>query len=428
MAQPRKNFRKTNKGNYKKSFIPYPFQKNQNIELTIDGLTSQGHGVGRLNHDPAEGEPVENWVVFVPYTLPGEKVKARVTHNSKKNSLAELVEVITPSADRVEPVCRHFFYCGGCQLQHLNYDAQLVAKRDHLIAILDRITDQKLAIQPPIASPKIWNYRSKISPKFSKPEKDKIHSIGFHHHSDKQTIVDVVECPIAMEQLNEALPFLREAVKGRAKSITEQGTILMRVNEERVETEAQNVVSQKVNGINFYFLAKDFFQNNPSILPEFTSYVAKQASSQNAEFLIDAYCGSGLFALCLSNQFAKVVGIEVSPTSADWARYNADFNDITNVEIFTGKAEGIFENAKFDPTLTSVVIDPPRAGCDRIFLEQLFELGAKTVVYVSCDPGTQARDLEHFLAAGYIVEEVQPFDLFPHTRHLECVITFKKQS
>ena len=170
-------------------------------------------------------------------------------------------------------------------------------------------------------------------------------------------------------------------------------------------------------------LAGDFFQNNPFILPDFTGHVAREASAGGARFLVDAYCGSGLFALSLAGHFEKVAGVEVSETSADWARRNAETNGITNATFLAASAEAIFADIDFGPAATAVVIDPPRKGCSEHFLTQLAALRPSRVVYVSCNPATQVRDLARLRDAGFRPQTIQPFDLFPHTRHLECVMT-----
>jgi len=142
--------------------------------------------------------------------------------------------------------------------------------------------------------------------------------------------------------------------------------------------------------------------------------------------LVDAYCGSGLFALTAATAFERVAGIEISESSIAFARENATANGITNTIFQAGDAAAIFGGLDFPPPDTAVVIDPPRKGCDEGFLRQLFAFGPRSVVYVSCDPATQMRDLRHFAAAGYELGAVQPFDLFPQTRHLECVITLHR--
>jgi tRNA/tmRNA/rRNA uracil-C5-methylase (TrmA/RlmC/RlmD family) len=176
------------------------------------------------------------------------------------------------------------------------------------------------------------------------------------------------------------------------------------------------------------FLARDFFQNNPFLLPAFTRHVREQAASGGARFLVDTYCGSGLFALSAAPGFERVAGIEISESSVRFARENADANGITNATFSAGDAAAIFAGLDpvFAPADTAVVIDPPRKGCDEAFLKQLLAFGPRTVVYVSCDPATQMRDLRHFLAAGYMLAAAQPFDLFPQTRHLECVLTLRR--
>jgi 23S rRNA (uracil1939-C5)-methyltransferase/tRNA (uracil-5-)-methyltransferase len=143
--------------------------------------------------------------------------------------------------------------------------------------------------------------------------------------------------------------------------------------------------------------------------------------------LVDAYCGSGLFALTAAPAFEQVAGIEISESSIVFAKQNATANGLKNVTFQAGDAAAIFAGLTFPAAETVVLIDPPRKGCDESFLTQLFNYGPRAVVYVSCDPATQMRDLRAFLAAGYELTAVQPFDLFPQTRHLECVITLRKK-
>ena len=203
----------------------------------------------------------------------------------------------------------------------------------------------------------------------------------------------------------------------------------MRATGGRVETDFKATASERVGDLTFQFIAGDFFQNNPFILPDFTGYVGRQAAAGGARFLVDAYCGSGLFALTLARHFEKVAGVEVSETSCEWARKNAAANQITNATFLTAPAEHIFAEINFPAVESAVVIDPPRKGCTPEFIEQLVAFGPARLVYVSCDPATQVRDLKLLLGnGGYRLEAVQPFDLFPHTRHLECVMTLVKNS
>lgn len=400
-----------------RKFVPEPFAYHQEIELTIDNLSNQGHGVGR----------VDGWVVFVPYTLPGERVRARIYRNEKNCSMADLVEVLIPSPQRVQPLCPVYGYCGGCQYQHLEYQSQLEWKTAQVADLLRLQAGLELPVQPAIASPQVYGYRSKITPHFHKPKDAKVGNIGFLRVGSRSEVCDVKQCPIAMAELNEALPVVHKAVHQAAAQYKRGATLLMRVSEGSVITNNNAVCTEKVGSLTFNFLAGDFFQNNPYILPAFTGYVARQACADGARYLVDAYCGSGLFALTLAPHFEKVLGVEVSETSADWARANARSNGINHASFLAASAEAIFEQVDFPAEESAVVIDPPRKGCDLAFLNQLFSFGPARVVYVSCNPATQIRDLAEFDKAGYEVVEVQPFDLFPQTKHLECVATLRKK-
>lgn len=399
-----------------RKFVPVPFAYHQEIELRIDKLSNMGDGVGRI----------DNWVVFVPYALPGERVKARVYRNDKNCSMADLVEVLEPSPKRVQPLCPVFGYCGGCQYQHLSYEDQLAWKTGQVADLLRLQAGLELPVQPAIPSPQTYGYRSKITPHFHKPKDSKMGNIGFLRVGSRSEVCDIKQCPIAMPEINAALPALRKSVHEAAARYKRGATLLMRVSEGTVITNNNAVCTQKVGNLTFNFLAGDFFQNNPFILPSFTGYVAKQACAGGAKYLVDAYCGSGLFALTLAPHFQKVLGVEVSETSADWARANARSNGITHAQFLAASAEAIFAQVDFPAAESAVVIDPPRKGCDMAFLSQLFAFGPARVVYVSCNPATQIRDLAEFDKAGYRVTEVQPFDLFPQTKHLECVATLEK--
>lgn len=395
-----------------KKFHPFPFEYHQEIELTIDSLTNLGSGVGRVG----------GWVVFVPFALPGETVKARVYRNDKNCSHADLIEVLTPSPDRVEPLCPLFGECGGCQYQHLSYQKQLDWKTRQVGELMKHMAAIEFPVNPCLSTEQIWNYRSKITPHFDRPRDGVIGEIGFLANGQRFRLVDVPECKIAMNPINDALPEIRSNIRAKAHTFKRGSTVLMRAHAGGVETDFKATATERVGDLSFQFLAGDFFQNNPFILPLFTGYVAKQAAV-GARFLVDAYCGSGLFALTLAKHFEKVAGVEVSETSCEWARKNAASNKIGNATFLTASAEAIFDQINFPAAETAVVIDPPRKGCTPEFIEQLVRFAPSRVVYVSCDPATQVRDLKLLGDGGYRLADVQPFDLFPHTRHLECVMT-----
>lgn len=408
----------------KKTFNDHPFAYHQVIELEISTLTNLGSGLAR--HALPDG--AGSWVVMVPFALPGEKVKARVFRNHKNYSEADLVEVLIPSPSRKEPTCPLFGKCGGCQYQHLGYEAQLEWKRRQVGELLSHMAGLEHPVNPVIGSPREYGYRSKITPHFQCGREHRAGAdtpIGFLRQGTRFDIVDVPRCGIATDPINARLQSLRAEVRAKidAGEYERGATLLLRDASGTVSCDYDEIITEDVAGLKLRFLARDFFQNNPFILPAFTGYVREQAASSGARHLVDAYCGSGLFALSCARAFDKVAGVEISESSVQFARENAAANGITNATFKAGDASAIFAGLDFPAADTAVVIDPPRKGCDESFLNQLFTFGPRMVVYVSCDPATQMRDLTHFAAAGYKLTAVQPFDLFPQTRHLECVTT-----
>jgi 23S rRNA (uracil1939-C5)-methyltransferase/tRNA (uracil-5-)-methyltransferase len=400
-----------------RKFNPEPFDYHQEIEFQIETLTNLGQGLGRI----------EGWVVIVPSTLPGEKVRARVYRNHKNYSDADLVEILEPSPDRIEPQCPLFGQCGGCQYQNLAYEKQVEWKQRQVAELLQHMAGIEAPVNPVITSPRQFHYRSKITPHFQKPRAGKIDAIGFLIANRRQQILDVPNCPIAMEPINEALTGIRAEVRKKANRYKRGATLLLRASaESQVITDPKAIATEQVGELKLRFPAGDFFQNNPFILPAFTGYVREQAVAGGARFLVDAYCGSGLFTLTAAPAFERATGIEVSEGSIKWAKENAASNGITNCEFLAGEVEDLFAGISYPGDETSIIIDPPRKGSSPEFLEQLFRFAPRSVVYVSCNPSTQMRDLKLFTAAGYQLGEVQPFDLFPQTRHLECVMSLTK--
>jgi tRNA/tmRNA/rRNA uracil-C5-methylase (TrmA/RlmC/RlmD family) len=412
------------------------------------------------------------WVVMVPFTLPGERIRARVYRNHRNFSEADLVTVLVAAPDRTEPRCPLFGECGGCQYQHLRYEAQLAWKQRQVAELLERMAGiAGFPVAPVVASPREYGYRSKITPHFAAPARvarsfesgvsglklaaaepagpvstpnsepqtpnasKPPFPIGFLRQGTRFSLVDVPDCPIATDAINLRLGAVREAVHARAAEYQRGATLLLREASGEVTTDYDAVIIETIARegrppLKLHFLARDFFQNNPFILPAFTRYVAEQAAASGARRLVDAYCGSGLFALAAADRFEQVAGVEISETSVRFARENAAANAISNATFLAADAAAIFGALSGDYRAddTVVIIDPPRKGCDESFLRQLFAFGPRAVVYVSCDPATQMRDLKHFLGAGYALKAAQPFDLFPQTRHLECVLTLVKDT
>ena len=343
------------------------------------------------------------------------------------------MSVLRASPGRVEPRCALFGVCGGCQFQNFSYAAQLEWKTRIVADLLKRLGGLgEAVVNACVGSPREFFYRSKITPHFQAPRSGGggVFPIGFLAVNQRRRIVDVPQCPIATEAINAALPAVRaRAIAGQAR-YKRGATLLLRDAGGKVVTDPAQTICERLDiapaPLRLEFLAGDFFQNNPYILPTFVTHVVGQARGEGCRFLVDAYCGSGLFALAAASCFEQTLGIEVNADAVKKAGQNARLNHLANCRFCAGSAERIFSEAPPSPNATAVILDPPRRGCDEAFLRQLIAYGPRRIVYVSCSPDTQARDLRTLLAAGYAVTAVQPFDLFPQTRHVENVVTLTR--
>jgi 23S rRNA (uracil1939-C5)-methyltransferase/tRNA (uracil-5-)-methyltransferase len=396
-----------------RKFNPTPFAYHQELDVRIDNLTNLGSGVAR----------VDGWVVFVPFALPGELVRCRIYRNHKNYSESDLMEVLEASPERVPAPCPLFGTCGGCQYQHLAYEKQIVWKQRQVEELLKHMAQIEHPVLPVIASPQQYGYRSKITPHFHKPKDGEIGEIGFLRAGTRNAMIDVPQCPIAMPQLNERLTVVREQARANSASFKNGSTLLMRAAANGVLSRPDELAIEVVGDVRFEFQAGDFFQNNPFILPAFVDYAIGEALGTGARFLVDAYCGSGLFGISAARHFEEVIGVEVSESAVKKAAHNAEINGLTNCRFIAADAREIFKEVAHLGSETVVIVDPPRAGCSEEFLQQLFVFAPQRVVYISCNPATQMRDLVLFAQAGYQLAKVQPFDLFPQTKHLECVMT-----
>lgn len=447
-----------------KKFVPYPFQYREEQTLRVVSLTNLGMGVCRVSVPTAEesGEKEEevtddnssSWVVFVPSVLPGELVRVRIFRNHKTYSDADLLEIVEPSPDRVDsPLCPLSTICGGCQYQHMTIEAQRDWKTQHVKEVLERIGDfENINVSPAVGTDQVWHYRSKLTPHYDAPKKIaenqyEISRIGFKQKTSRR-LVDVEYCPIATEAINDKLTELRselhlKAQTGQLRRPKKGATLLLRDADQGVVTDHNTYVTTSVSGLNFRFLAGNFFQNNPSMLPVLVDHVVQAAtrippnSDKPMSHLIDCYCGSGLFCLSCASSFDHCVGIEINDKAVEEASANAQLNKIDNCAFVAATAEAIFEARQsdggynvedFPRDQTVVVVDPPRKGCSEEFLEQLYQFGAQRIVYMSCDPATQARDAKGIVESGYEITSVQPFDLFPQTRHIESLVVFERKS
>lgn len=400
-----------------KGFIDKPFAYHEELNVTIDTLTNEGRGIARINQ----------WIVMVPFVIPGEHVRVRIFKNHKNYSEADLIEIIEPSPKRTQALCPLFGQCGGCQYQHMQYDEQLHWKKRHVQDCFERIAKYPIEVNSVFPSEKIYGYRTKLTPHFEK-NKNQSTPIGFLRYGKRRELVDVEACPLASEAINKMLKQERKRVQNNQH--LHSGTLLLRESDQGVLTCSTHLGETTLGSYKFKFPAGSFFQNNPLILEAVLKYLENLLHEfPNVHYLLDTYCGVGVFGITLSKFLKMFYGIEIDEKAVELATANAQINGVSNGKFVKGTAETIFQTAPLEAEKTLVLLDPPRTGCSEVFLEQMLKFQPQCIVYISCAPDTQARDLRQLLNCSphYHVHSLQPFDMFPQTRHIETVLTLIRQ-
>lgn len=451
-------------------FVNFPFSYHEPVDIRIEKLTNRGWGIGRVDvsHRVAEPQQPEHhprqqldgegsveefatpkrWVVMVPNVAPGELVRVRIFRNFSSYSEGDLIKVLERSPARVEPLCALAEDCGGCQLQHMSIQSQRTWKTESVQESLRQYGITEVDVSPTLGTDEIFGYRSKLTPHYQAPAKRRrggptveaeekiIQAIGFQRKTSR-SILDVAICPIATAAVNEKYEIVRTELLSQPSKRTKGVTLLFRQanlddSGHAVSTNHQDYLTTRVRGLDFTYQAGNFFQNNFYVLPLMVDHVKEHAAAPAhgaaMTHLVDCYCGSGLFALSAASLFDTVVGIEINDQAVKEATANAAANNIGNCRFRAAAAEAIFSDiTDFPRNTTSVVLDPPRKGCSEDFLEQLYAFAPARIVYMSCDPTTQARDAQGILGTGrYRISSVQPYDHFPQTRHIECLIVFER--
>ncbi|KAF7295167.1 S-adenosyl-L-methionine-dependent methyltransferase [Mycena indigotica] len=449
-----------------------PFEFHQELQVQIVALSSTGSALATAV------DSSRPWVIVVPFSLPGEIVRLKIYRNARLHSFGDFIELVKPNSelrDDSRVKCQYFGRCGGCQYQMLSYDTQLELKRDVVVKAYQKFSKLPQTALPPIGStlpsPLQYEYRTKITPHFEAPTKKQRNDpnnpqndidkpdwfrIGMNE-AGSQRVVDIEDCQIASPTIRQALPEVRANAVRNLYNYKKGVSLILRdslpipsadsvvdslatdLDKHVCVTDHRGTIRERVGSLLFEYPASSFFQNNNSVLPSLTSYVEAQIFADKTykpTHLVDAYCGAGLFAISLSPHFETVAGIELSADSIRAATRNAvTLNSIpaSKISFRAGDAKDIFSAVgDFPPQDTVVIIDPPRKGCDEPFIKQLLAFRARTVVYVSCNVHTQARDVGMILnenrEAGrgkYVLESLRGFDLFPQTAHVESVATLR---
>jgi tRNA/tmRNA/rRNA uracil-C5-methylase (TrmA/RlmC/RlmD family) len=375
------------------------FNIGDRISLTIHDIAFGGEGVGRI----------EQMVVFVPFVITGETVEAEITEVKKNFARAKLLRVLTPSEQRVQPECRYFGACGGCQYQHMDYAEQLRMKHKQISDLFERVGRiSPQVVQPVLPCPTPYGYRNRIMIRSQWNGREKKLEIGFIR-ADNKFVEDIEECRIAEPALNEQIKEVRAnpPPKGGIK-------VVLRVQPENWEVPRDS-----------------FFQNNFFLLPKLVETVRAFVKAGGARHLIDLYCGVGFFGIETADAVDSFVGVEYDQPAIGAARKNLETRKIRNGEFISAKVEDVLPELlqRFSPEKTTVILDPPRKGCWPATLELLRQTRPAQVIYVSCHPATMARDLNILCGDGvFNLAQVQPLDMFPQTQHVECVADLRRQN
>jgi tRNA/tmRNA/rRNA uracil-C5-methylase (TrmA/RlmC/RlmD family) len=359
------------------------------VDLKIADVAFGGKGVGRT----------QGKAVFVPYTIEGEIVSAGIVREKKQFAEAELIEVKQSSPDRIAPSCQYFGRCGGCAYQHIDYQHQIAIKWRQVRDALQRIGKLKnVPLRPIIPSPSQYTYRNRIT----------VHAldgvIGFFQR-DTNRLMDIECCPIARDEVNSALAELREQ-----KHIRDGHYTLRVASEPRVFSQVNDEVAQAVRNLIV------------EIVPP------------NQDLLIDAYCGAGFFAKVLLDKFERVIGIDWDRFAIAAAKENATeketyiAGDVENVEAAVSAALSVSDDklgALGTRAATTMIIDPPATGLSDGIRKAILTLAPTTIVYVSCNPPTLARDLRE-LQPKFIINSVTPLDMFPQTAEIEVAVQLSR--
>lgn len=445
-----------------------PVQKNETLTVTIEDLTHEGAGVAKVN----------GYALFIPQALPGETVDIKVVKTKAGYGYGRLLQVQTKSEHRVEPPCPIFYKCGGCQIQHMDYSAQLAYKQKQVKDVMDRVAKlPNVPVRPVIGMDDPWRYRNKSQVPVAFQQGDLV--AGFYakrshsivdmdqciiQHKENDIVVQTVKqlakelrIPAYQEQSHQGvlrhivarygkttgqvmvvlvtkekkLPHKEAFISGIRKHVPGVVSIVQNINNKRTnvifgqQTEVlwgEHYLYDEINGIQFAISARSFYQVNPEQTNRLYSKALEYADLTGNETVIDAYCGIGTISLFLAKKARHVYGVEIVPEAIKDAKRNAKLNQITNATFAVGQAEEVIPRW-YDQGIDAdvIVVDPPRKGCDEALLRTMIEMKPKRIVYVSCNPGTLARDLRILEDGGYKTEEVTPVDMFPQTTHVEAV-------
>lgn len=454
--------------------------KNDEFELEIDDIGSEGEGIAHI----------DGYALFIKDAVPGDIVRVKVIKAKKNYGYGRLVEVLQPSANRVEPVCPVAKQCGGCQIQHISYEAQLAYKENKIKNCLIRLgkfpKEQIDAITEPVMGMEHpYHYRNKAQFPVGR-SKDGELVTGFYA-SRTHSIIPAADCAIQdtrnEEILKVVLDFMKEfqiepydetthsglvrhiltrvghhtgdimvclVINGtrlpyheqlteRLRKIDGMKSISLNVNKEKTNVILGNKVKtlwgddyivDMIGDVKYQISPLSFYQVNPLQTQKLYSTALEYAGLTGNEVVWDLYCGIGTISLFLAQKAKMVYGVEIVPEAIEDANCNKKLNGIENVEFFVGASEEVlpqkYKESNGKMSADVIVVDPPRKGCDIALLQTILNMSPERVVYVSCDPATLARDLRVLCDGGYELKKVRGCDMFGHSGHVETVVLMSR--
>ena len=451
------------------------FRKNDLVTLEIEDCGVDGEGIGKT----------DGFTVFVKDAVIGDTIKAKIIKAKKHYGYGRLVEVIKPSPYRTKPKCAFARQCGGCQLQALSYDRQLVFKTNKVRGHLERIggfTD--IPMEPIIGMDEPYHYRNKAQFPVGRNKEGKIIT-GFYA-GRTHTIIENRDCALGIPQNKEVLdrvishmekyniePYNEMTGQGLVRHIlirygyfTKELMVCLILNGNKIPREellvsslreihgmtsitinvnkkrnnvilgdkirllwGQDYITDKIGDISYQISPLSFYQVNPRQTQKLYAKALEYADLHGDETVWDLYCGIGTISLFLAQKAKFVRGVEIVPEAIENARENARINGITNTQFYVGKAEEVLprEYEKTGIYADVIVVDPPRKGCDEVLLQTMVEMQPERIVYVSCDSATLARDLKYLCQRGYELKKVCPVDQFGMTVHVETVVLMSRK-
>ena len=446
------------------------FRKNDLVTLEIEDCGIDGEGIGKA----------DGFTVFVKDAVIGDTVTAKIIKAKKNYGYGRLMEVLKPSPYRVKPKCEFARQCGGCQLQALSYDQQLVFKTNKVKGHLERIggfTD--IPMEPIIGMDELFHYRNKAQFPVGRNKEGKIVT-GFYA-GRTHNIIENRDCALGVAENKEVLdrviahmekygiePYNEATGKGLVRHVlirygyfTKEVMVCLILNGNKIPKEEQLVkslceipgmtsitinvnkkhsnvilgeeirllwgqeyITDRIGDISYQISPLSFYQVNPMQTQKLYAKALEYADLHGEETVWDLYCGIGTISLFLAQKAKFVRGVEIVPAAIENAKENAKLNGLENTEFFVGKAEEVLprEYKKNGVYADVIVVDPPRKGCDETLLETMIEMNPERIVYVSCDSATLARDLKYLCERGYELRKVCPVDQFGMTVHVETVV------